>query len=1164
MRRLLLWRGVPLLALIIAGAGLFWFGAATERGLRWLLPKIVVHLPGTFSYESVRGRLVGPLTFEGIRYSNGPTTVTLKRLSLDWIPYFLLSGELYINELRAQGLVIERRQPSQPFGRPFSLPQVNLPPFVVSIKAATVEDIVSLRGKGLQPLVIDRIAFSMSTGLNTVFIRNLAVEAPAFRVTAKGRVRPRGDYPLSVEVGWTLRPEAGPEIEGSGPVGGSLERLSFEQRLSRPAIAHVAGTVDDPFSGLRWNVKAEVLDFDPQRINGEWPSLSVRGSVASAGAPDNYTYETALDLSGKNIPKGRWTARGSGSRDAVEIASLTGSLLGGEVSAQGRARWKPSLSWQLTASGRGLNPGELLPEWQGKISLEAAAEGGGQDNGAESVLEMRQVRGVLRGFPFSASMRVMKSGDTYRLAWLRVSSGEASASAWGTVSATWNLDGKFAASDLNALFPALGGALRGNGSLEGPRRTPLISFDLSGHNVKYENYRAGVLRAEGSVDLSDKVDSRIKLRAGEVRVGEQSLKAVALNGSGRLSAHTITATLDTGGLSIPLALRGGYSRGVWKGSVEQAQAVSKDYGVWTLERPGPLTVNAATGAVRGGWWCLEGANNAASRLCFRAERDEALGIQGEGAVRNLPLAFLKPLLPPALSVAGVFSGSAEASYKGNILTARLELATPEGTLSYPLTPKESATLAYASLSLSAALTEKALTARLSLPLSEGGSIKAAVTLPSFSLFGISWAGQELQGTVAAEVPRIGIVSALVPSLRNVQGTLTANLSLSGTVAAPRIAGRAAIENGSATLPDLGIRLAGVSLSLTGAEGGRARITGSAESGPGSLTLSGTAALSAGQGWPLSLRITGQNFEALRRPDARVLVSPDLTLGVKGRTVDVSGEVLIPRATLQPRAGSGGVPVSEDVVIITRGEQKDGQQKEERWRITSRVRIVLGEEVRFSGFGLTASATGSVLVVDGPGQPTTARGELRIVNGRYEAYRQTLRIDGGRLVYAGGPIGNPALDMRAVRKVEEVTAGVLVQGTLRNPRLTLFSDPDMEQTQILSYLVLGRPLQGASAEQGRILYQAAQSLTLGGGEFLAQRIGQLFGLKDVRVETGSTLEEASLVLGAYLSPRLYVSYGIGLFEPAGRLQVRYDLSRRLQLRVESGIESGADLLYKFER
>ncbi len=178
--------------------------------------------------------------------------------------------------------------------------------------------------------------------------------------------------------------------------------------------------------------------------------------------------------------------------------------------------------------------------------------------------------------------------------------------------------------------------------------------------------------------------------------------------------------------------------------------------------------------------------------------------------------------------------------------------------------------------------------------------------------------------------------------------------------------------------------------------------------------------------------------------------------------------------------------------------------------------------------------------------------------------QKLNIEMGRLIFANSPVDNPGLDVKAIRKVGEVVAGINATGTLKKPELTLFSIPPMDQTDALSYLVLGRPLNQTSSAEGQLLYTAAASLSLEGGELLTKRIGRTFGLDEVTIEKGETLSDAALVVGKHLSPRLYVSYGIGLLEPISTLRINYQISSRWLLQTEAGRESGVDILYKMER
>lgn len=54
-------------------------------------------------------------------------------------------------------------------------------------------------------------------------------------------------------------------------------------------------------------------------------------------------------------------------------------------------------------------------------------------------------------------------------------------------------------------------------------------------------------------------------------------------------------------------------------------------------------------------------------------------------------------------------------------------------------------------------------------------------------------------------------------------------------------------------------------------------------------------------------------------------------------------------------------------------------------------------------------------------------------------------------------------------------------------------------------------------------------------------------------------------GTYIAPRLFVSYGVGVFEEENIFRVRYDLKRGFGVTISSGQkEGGVDLNYSIDR
>jgi translocation and assembly module TamB len=114
---------------------------------------------------------------------------------------------------------------------------------------------------------------------------------------------------------------------------------------------------------------------------------------------------------------------------------------------------------------------------------------------------------------------------------------------------------------------------------------------------------------------------------------------------------------------------------------------------------------------------------------------------------------------------------------------------------------------------------------------------------------------------------------------------------------------------------------------------------------------------------------------------------------------------------------------------------------------------------------------------------------------------------------------------------------------------------------VSLIIAGGTLEGARA--GDVATSGRSALIAQGGALLAQQIGSRIGIEDVGIEQ-NLANETSLVLGKYLSSRLYVSYGISLAEAINTIKLRYTLNDRWTLKTESGKNASADIVYTVEK
>jgi translocation and assembly module TamB len=365
----------------------------------------------------------------------------------------------------------------------------------------------------------------------------------------------------------------------------------------------------------------------------------------------------------------------------------------------------------------------------------------------------------------------------------------------------------------------------------------------------------------------------------------------------------------------------------------------------------------------------------------------------------------------------------------------------------------------------------------------------------------------LAGEMRGFLSSLELLTLPFPELLDVTGELAFNVELQGSVGTPVYSGGISLLDGAASLVATGITLENISLELTGSAD-EIIIGGEAHSGEGAVRLDGAL------GWPEGtpsgrFSFGGQQFRFIDLPGIRVDASPDLEFVVAGRELELTGNVHVDSVDVAPIDLRQAVRVSPDEIVI-------GETAPERWRISSRVSVSLGEDVL-------------------PGRPATGSGELAIEDGLFSAYGQSLDIERGRLLFSGGPLDNPTLDVRAVRQFETITVGVDVRGPLQDPQITVFSDPPRPRQYALATLIMG----AAPVELGRASDTLAYGRSSGPGD-------RTIGLGDLSAGGASSPN-------SFLAPDFYLGY-------LESISLRYRLSRRWTIGVGRGAETSLDVAY----
>ena len=604
--------------------------------------------------------------------------------------------------------------------------------------------------------------------------------------------------------------------------------------------------------------------------------------------------------------------------------------------------------------------------------------------------------------------------------------------------------------------------------------------------------------------------SHIDFTGNTLKLAGQTSSTLQISGAGKPHQHQLTLKLDGDLAQLRLALDGAVEAARWRGRVTRLEATKTELGDWTIAQAAPLTASAE--AARLTALCLV---SSPTKLCVDVDWDKQRGVTGKLHLAALDAPRFKRFLPPDITLETAVDGDVDFALAANgkpRVKAKLRLRP--GKLSAPgdVEPLE---VALAEGHINMTLEGERAASEITIDLGKLGRVDAHIGLAS-----VGQPKAKLSGTVEARLNELAIISAFAPKLQAVKGVLETDLRLSGSAQQPVVTGRMLVDGFAAEVPELSLQIEQGRLELASDGQGPLRIKGKARSGEGALTLVGTLDPATRA---LQLKLAGDRFQVAATRSIRAVISPDMQIALDSKGMRVEGELLIPSAYIKAGGGSGGegklVKVSSDVVIVD--DNGEAAKKAPAGNFYLNLRVALGDDIRVEAADFSGKLKGNLLVTQKPGLVPRATGAIEVVNGDYVVYGQQLKIQRGRILFGGGPVDNPRLDLDVARRVEayDVLAGARIRGTAQAPILQLYSEPSMPDSSILSYMLLGQP-----------------PGTKGG----------------------------SYTLGKYLTPDLYVGYGIGLFNAINTFNMRYRLTDKLALQAASGTASSADLIYTFER
>ena len=1039
-----------------------------------------------------------------------------------------------------------------------------------AFKADLVGGKVSLKAEGL----VGPFENSLDEQIDHILIKGHALNLAEFVPSA-----PQTDLDFDATI--VPSPQKGLALEGSIDLTNSLAAPADQNGIP---VRSILGEFTVGDSGILkvHDVTATLLEEGALILGGETDTdkntFALEAILKNASLSDfvsqkyDDVFEGSLLLNGTyREPQAKWDIRGNRASSTGELAIandtangqrslniIKASLLpkdGGGLDIKGKLELFNDRLLEAEATGKNFNPGKMHPDFPvGSINGDIKLNGVLAEEKFSG--KMQFGNSVLSGAVLSGNADVLyekqhlaRAAADVRLGRNRVKTD----GSFGKAGDRLNLD--INAPELDKFGFGLGGALTAKGFLAGEPKS--ISADLSGsvRNLRVKqavNIRELDFKAAASPDYSRPLNLQINGR--ELVIPGSSGESTridtvnaAVSGTGMRHSIRSSGSMAMGGKNYKLDLEadGGLDKeNRWKGTVGRLDLS----GGFNLKLQNRMSLEAGAERVALGaaqWSAMGGRLNLNSFVW-----DKKNGLTSKGTAANLNVAELESFFKMPVEHNLVLSADWDLAYSQNT-RGFLNVRQHSGDI---VLPYRKQALGLNGLTLQTRFQNGRIDNQIN-GKTRYGNIGGNVGISQ--QFGHSIMQAPISGNLKIDIPDLAALKNLMPIGQSISGTLNADTIISGRVGEPQLGGSLNGDNLYYVNRDLGVILDNGSL--------RSRLSGQQwqiqsllfKRGNGNINLSGTV------GWGGGVPVVDVNavfdkYGILDKPRRRLTASGNTHFRYSYKNgIILDGSLKVDEGHFGFQK-SGMPELDDDVVVL--GEPK--KETRDSVPFSMNIDLDLNDKVFFRGEGVDVTLGGRLKLTAQPKQDIQAVGTIAVVKGKYKAYGQDLNITKGTVSFVG-PLSRPNLNIRAVRNLSPVGAGVEVVGNLENPRVTLVANEPMSEKDKLSWLILNRASTGSDGDEAAL--STAASAFLAGK--INDRIGLVddFGLTSKRSRNAQTGElnpaEQVLTVGKQLSSELYLGYEFGLTSASQTVKLVYQLTRTIQAIARVGSQSsGGEIKY----
>lgn len=927
---------------------------------------------------------------------------------------------------------------------------------------------------------------------------------------------------------------------------GDLQQLTFKAALEGKEKVRLQGELKPLTNEL------------PFALTGDWQQLPLPASLAGLSVEKGKldwrgslrNYQLKLESNGKwrDFPSTRLQLALRGTMEKLDLQRLQLGDGVNQLVVAGQLNWQKGLHWQGQSELQFSEVNRWLPDAKAAISGNFKQELHWQENRWQGELSDIDLKGKWNEFPLTTQGTIRGDAQgNWQFQQIAIENGPNSLTLNGKLDKQWALAGKLRVQKLSAINPQWDGGIDGDLRLNGPAKAPVLAFRLAAPRIIMPGQLIRELELTGHATLDETSPGQLQLHANRWNVDGTRLQNVTLSLTGNVRQHQIKLAGDGKQLNGVLLLTGGWQKSHWKGQLQEG-VLGGLPGKWKLRSPVALQWKTNTFTFKSHCW-----NSSPSQLCFADAVMSAPHGRIPFTVSDLDTQRLKPWLPEALIWKSALQANGVLGWSGHSPDLSLSLRSQQGELI-----TDQLHTPYRDLQLQLAVTPKSAQLMFALNSDVLGNINVTARVSD------PLKRRQLSGTVSLTDIQLYGVAPLVDVLHHTKGSVDIEGRLAGTLDAPLFYGQARLKDGEVDTETEMLSLRQINGTLV-IDGDQAELNASFSAGKGTGTLSGHTR------WPGGLpsgvlMLRGKDMELAFAGYGSGRAETDLQLQFDAEQASLSGDIVVPWARIDIKSlPDNGIELSDDVHIVRPLRQ---QRRPVPFPFFMDLDLQLGSDVQFSAMGLKTTLGGGLRFRQKPGQNLMTQGEIRLVNGRFKAYGQNLVIRSGKLTF-NGDVTEPYVMAEAIRdpaamEDSSVTVGVKINSPINAISAQVFSEPELPDTDKLSYLLRGR---SSTATTNGSTEEAMAAMMIGAGlgqtNGVVSDVASTFGLKDAAFDTSGSGTDTKVNLSAYLFKDLQLQYGVGVYSAVSEVKLKYFLLPQLYLQAVSSLDQAVDLFYKFE-